>query len=123
MTKRQWSERERFIALCVDNYAVGTFDTLTHRDHARRAATLLMRHAKTHHRIQGDRCNIEFTPAMERREELLERRIKELAESIGLHADCDGDPRGYTVKVHFPGGKHWNTWGGQETGYGVPNGS
>jgi hypothetical protein len=33
--------------------------------------------------------------------------------------DFGGDPRGYTVKVHLPN-HAYNTWGGAESGYGVP---
>lgn len=30
----------------------------------------------------------------------------------------DGDPRGYPVKIHWPGAE-CNTWGGKEAGYGI----
>ena len=30
-----------------------------------------------------------------------------------------GDPRGYCLKLHTPN-KRYNTWGGEEEGYGVP---
>jgi len=41
-------------------------------------------------------------------------------ERAGFSCDPSGDPRGYTLKIHTPG-MSWNTWGGQETGHGVPS--
>lgn len=75
--------------------------------------------AKFHHSIQERRCNEELPQRAISREENIERKIKQLANQIGLTVRFDGDPRGYTVKLFFPGGETWNTWGGPENGYGV----
>lgn len=42
-------------------------------------------------------------------------------EHVGMTADFTGDPRGYTTKLHLTSGG-WNTWGGFESGWGVPTG-
>ncbi len=103
-----------------------------------RAARLLMRHAKTHQRLSEESCNghpAQSSPfidskrlgqlqdawdaRIERREKQIERRITEICADIGVTPDFGGDPRGYTVKIHLPSGAY-NTWGGKESGYGVP---
>ena len=131
-------ERENFIARMVTEFGdravkigKGTVSTVD-------VARLLLRHSKTHGRLAEMRC--ECHPAMnnpnvpiavagklqderdawiEKREGQIERRIKEVCDAIGLPVEFGGDPRGYTVKVFFPSGKY-NTWGGAESGYGVP---
>lgn len=49
----------------------------------------------------------------------VEQYILRAAAALHLGIHFDGDPRGYTVKVIFPKTKQWNTWGGEETGYGI----
>lgn len=79
--------------------------------------------AKRHHTIQTRYCSEEMTEEVrtitERKEAALEKDIREIAERYGLRAKFDGDPRGFTVKLHAPGGDVWNTWGGASTGYGI----
>jgi hypothetical protein len=57
----------------------------------------------------------------EKREARIELRIATIAAETGFRVDCGGDPRGYTVRIYFPDGTY-NTWGGKESGYGVPQG-
>lgn len=91
--------------------------------HGLEAYTLMeqiIKHAKYHHSIQEHHCNGTVTPALETKEKTYEKRISEYAEKLGIKAVFDGDPRGYTVKLHAKDGKGpYNTFGGQEAGYGV----
>ena len=57
-----------------------------------------------------------FRPCAECR---AETRIRAALNGSGVTADFSGDPRGYVVKLHLPSGKY-NTFGGLESGYGVP---
>lgn len=86
-----------------------------------KACSLLLRHAATHERIQESICSDELTEPQEQarsaREQLLEDRIRAIAESMSLTVEFSGDPRGFTVKL-FGVGTH-NTWGGAESGYGI----
>lgn len=43
-----------------------------------------------------------------------------MAESLGVTLELGGDPRGYTVKLMTPKSGRYNTWGGAECGWGVP---
>ena len=102
-----------------------------------RNARLLMRHARTHGNLAEAECNgpgdyvnripypeagriyDEHQERCERRTAQVERRIEALCTDLGIKADFGGDPRGYAVKLHLPGGAY-NTWGGAESGWGVP---
>jgi hypothetical protein len=125
------TERDEFVAILTRALP----DTPAHL--VVRAARLLMRHAKTHGNLAEAQCNgpgdyvnrIPYPEAgeiyrkheewREKREQQIERRISEIAQSIGVVADFQGDPRGYTVKLHLPTGQY-NTMGGRESGWGVP---
>lgn len=50
---------------------------------------------------------------------MAEVSIKNLCQPYGFTPILGGDPRGFTVKLLFPSGIY-NTWGGKESGYGVP---
>ncbi len=132
-------ERDDFIAVLVRALP----DLAPHQ--VTNAARLLLRHAKTHGRIAEMECNghpiqsqsppqsyapeawnalvnkrqAAFDAWCEMRTQQLERRITEICQSIGVRPNFGGDPRGYTVKLHLPTGVY-NTWGGAEEGYGVP---
>lgn len=87
-----------------------------------RLGRLIMRHAATHGRLQEEKCGREWSAADERKEDLIERRILDLYYELfpeGKGILFGGDPRGFTVKIIFPSGVY-NTWGGSESGYGVP---
>jgi len=45
--------------------------------------------------------------------------LSALAESVPAKFEVGGDPRGYCLKVFMPSGRY-NTFGGKESGYGVP---
>ncbi len=79
----------------------------------------LVKLSREHCKLVVHQCNGTYTPRMESRERNIEKRVTEIAQSIGLKATFDGDPRGYTVKLHAPKGNFYNTWGGAETGYGI----
>jgi len=99
------------------------------------AARALMRHAKTHGRLACEACNgypggrhdyrfdDKFLEQWEAKraahEARIEARMVEILAPFGIVPRFGGDPRGYTVKIHFPSGAY-NTWGGREEGYGVP---
>jgi len=74
--------------------------------------SLIARHAKTYARIQEMWCSVEMsdreTARVERQEEILERRIRDLVADLP-HSDdgpfgveFSGDPRGYTVRLFCP---------------------
>lgn len=108
-SKSEQIERESFVDTLVEN----TSDTLGYYE-VRNAALLLMRHAKTYHRIQEMWCSVEMTPKQvkywEHREQLLEKRITEICKSIGCEPIFEGDPRGCDVLVKVPTG-YTDDWG------------
>jgi len=125
-------EREQFIALMVADYCpqYSIFRVCE-------AARALLRHARTHGNLAVEECNgpgdyVNHVPYPEagkiyddhaasvaKRQERVEKRIKEICAEFNLPVTLGGDPRGYTVKVKLPSGAY-NTWGGSEEGYGVP---
>ena len=125
-------ERDRFIIELTKALSATPADKVEH------AARLILRHAKTHGRLAEESCNghpAQGSPTMptdqlnrlqerwdariEKQEAQIERRIKEICEPLGIVPDFGGDPRGYTVRLHLPTGAY-NTWGGRESGFGVP---
>lgn len=79
----------------------------------------MIRLAETHNKIQEHGCNGTKTRRMEDQELVIQVLIESLAAKLGLRAEFTGDPRGYTVKLHAPNGKLYNTWGGNTSGYGI----
>lgn len=99
-----------------------------HGDNTFRAAEgladLLLRRASRHHTLCEHACNRELSSREERETEAIERNVTaDLAEvNPAIVVEPTGDPRGYTIKLHFPpinGRKPYNTWGGEETGFGI----
>lgn len=106
-------------------------------EEAWRAALLLMRHATTHGRLavmscSGHPAQASSLPAerinalqakwdayIEKREARVEARMRAILAPFGIVPTFGGDPRGYTVKLKLPSGAY-NTWGGSEEGFGVP---
>jgi hypothetical protein len=74
--------------------------------------------AREHGRLMLKDCNGELTETDAQRVETVETKIREIAAPLGLKVHFDGDPRGYTVKLHSEPAC-WNTWGGKESGYGI----
>ena len=113
MTGRE--ERERFVAAITRAYP-----------NEREAVILnfvkqIIRLGRTSARFAEHACNRGLTPAEERRDERNDERIKALCESLHprIKPIIGGDPRGYTVKLLLPT-EEYNTWGGKESGWGVP---
>ncbi len=61
----------------------------------------------------------EWETQRERKELACEKRIKEICAAFNLPVAFGGDPRGATVRVHFPSKCH-NSWGGESDGWSVP---
>jgi len=131
MTQKD-EEREQFIAILQKELPAVDSGTVY------RAARLLMRHAATHGRLAEESCNgypTQGSPSMpiecinklqnawdariSKKKKQIEARMSAIAAELGLGIDFGGDPRGYTVKVFLPS-KRYNTWGGEESGWGVP---
>jgi len=123
-SKGQHEERESFLNVLCEESESGWLDI-------RSAGLLILRHAKTHGRLAVDACNgigpfatgkeiDRWQERLDRKEELLERRLHEIATGIGVSLELGGDPRGFTVKLQTPKTGKYNTWGGRECGWGVP---
>lgn len=132
-TKAEQRERQQFIDLFVKSTDPTGLD-YQEREHA---AELLLRHSQTHGRLAVEECNgpgdyvhsIPYPRAgqiidrwqkrLEKRQEQIEKRITAICAKFGLKVECGGDPRGYTIKMFFPG-EPYNTMGGRESGWGIP---
>lgn len=83
----------------------------------------LLRLARQHQNIAEKQCNESLTQADEMRERSIQAKIERVArvlfEGNILKIEFGGDPRGFTVKLHFKSGVY-NSWGGKESGYGIP---
>lgn len=77
--------------------------------------------ARRTHRYAEIACNRELSAGEEKRSEAVDKEILELGKKIGVKFEIQGDPRGFTVKLKTPKSKRYNTWGGVEVGWGVPN--
>ena len=79
--------------------------------------------AKRHHTLQERLCNgIADEKALKRAEKMgdtYEKKIASILKPYGIRCSFSGDPRGFTVKLHVDVKGFYNTFGGQETGYGV----
>ena len=108
-------EREEFIVNFARAFPDIKPETLTS------AATALLRLAKRHGQIAVAQCNGDLEQHVIEREYLkVAEGLQKIARDVpGLKIETGGDPRGYTVKLHLPNGAY-NTWGGKESGYGVP---
>lgn len=82
-------------------------------------AERLLRIARRCSRLAEKACNEPITPADAVRELRSQDAIRSTLEAYpGVRVTFEGDPRGYVVKLHTPGGE-WNTFGGAEEGYGI----
>lgn len=80
----------------------------------------LLKWARNHGKLQEIACSDELRYEWaEKRTEQVEKTLTKLATKLNLGITFNGDPRGFTIKLHFPKTKAWNTWGGEETGYGI----
>lgn len=125
MTKSEILERDQF-EMTIRTEMDSAKHTFTERVHV---ARLLMRHAKTYHRLQEMACNgveshhgesnASFAKRQQRHEEWvekrdgqIERRIRAIVASMGegFGVVVSGDPRGCCVRLVLPSGKT-NDWG------------
>jgi hypothetical protein len=85
-------------------------------------ATIVRHNAARYATIQERWCNEEMsdraTARLEATEQRIEARITDLLAPYGIIPHFSGDPRGFCVKLTLPDGA-WNTWGGQECGFGI----
>lgn len=126
MNRSQYDARVRFESLIKDEAEPNQTGMETHerRMNAARLASLLLRHAKTHARIQEMVCNgVEWTQYdtnetfnrrqarheawTEKRDRQIEARITAICAELGpgFKPVFSGDPRGCTVKIAVPSGK------------------
>lgn len=86
--------------------------------------SLIARHAKTHHRLMELECSGEYNNPywkwsekwqndLEKRIQLNERRIVELAQQIDCEVEFSGDPRGATVYLKNGIESDYDDWGGR----------
>lgn len=86
-------------------------------------ARKMVRLAKKHQHYQGLLCNRELTPGEVKADLKVEEQLRVIVkEEIGKGCTVRfmGDPRGYTVRLLGFDDDAFNTWGGKESGYGVP---
>lgn len=117
--KTKTQERDAFVSMLTEE--VGS--------DAPELAEKLIRWGRQLCRIQERQCNghqtwdgrwdEEAAKRDEKREEGIQARVTKALAPYGITPNFSGDPRGYTLKLILPSGK-WNTWGGEEEGYGVP---
>lgn len=106
----------------IEAHAVHNFRA----DHYERAEALI-RLAGEHAKLAEHACNRELTAREVEREKTIEREIAAQLRAVradggSIGVTFEGDPRGYTVKLHLPpidGRKPHNTWGGAESGWGI----
>jgi hypothetical protein len=84
----------------------------------RETAIKIRRLAIKHDRYATLYCNRELTEQEQRKHEQIKTKLASLLPN-DVKVKLEGDPRGYTTKLFFTGGEY-NTWGGSESGYGVP---
>jgi hypothetical protein len=81
-----------------------------------RDAEALASIARTLHRLAEQDCNTGLNAAQDRMRDRLAKNAAEIAQRYGLTARTHGDPRGFGLYLRgLPG----NTWGGDESGFGV----
>lgn len=128
-------EREKFLNVLCEESSCPDWPEI------KRVGLLILRHAVTHGRLAVAECNgpehlenpyywknkdlynkkrDEWDAWRKKRETQIERRLFELADSLGVTLSLGGDPRGFAVMLKTPKTKRYNTWGGEEEGWGVP---
>jgi hypothetical protein len=90
------------------------------RERTMQVGRALIRQSITHGRYAVMECNGDGGEWREHRQEVVSDRLERMAESLGVTLELGGDPRGYTVKLMTPKSGRYNTWGGAECGWGVP---
>ena len=129
--ERDTKERVEFVTIFREQFPKVDRETCV------KAAGLLLRYAARHKRLAEADCNgpgdrINRTPYplagilienwqahLDLQVARLEFKIAAVCKPFKLRCELGGDPRGYTVKLFFKSAIY-NTWGGCESGYGVP---
>ena len=70
-------------------------------------------------RLSVLQCNGPWTDKDNDKKEQLHLKMQTALTPYDVEVITTGDPRGYTTKLILPSGAY-NTWGGKESGYGVP---
>lgn len=98
----------------------------------REALPNLFRLANKHQALMVEWCNgdrLKSFASWDDWEAWRERETEKCREQItaicaglgaGITVKFGGDPRGFTVKCHFPKTRAYNSWGGVEEGFGIP---
>lgn len=73
---------------------------------------LLHRHETTLNRLYTDDCNYGLDEKQKRKVESTEKRVKSLADELGLPVKFNGDPRGAAIMFYLPS-KQYNNWDGE----------
>lgn len=91
--------------LIKDLYRVGFDGLLANKEQL----LYMVKLAKSHHKLAEAECNGELTARQRARQANIEKVIANIAAQFNLKVTFDGDPRGYTVKLHTEGNKLHNT--------------
>ena len=75
--------------------------------------------AKRANRYNEINCNGELTERQDALSAKVDTRMTELAASLGLESELNGDPRGFPFYVKLPKTGRSNSWGGSERGWGI----
>ena len=102
-------EHQDFLTHMVDNFGAKAIEP----------ACTLMRLTRRAERYNVLACNGDLTRRQQRAAERVDAQAKGIAEKLGTVLRCDGDPRGFSLKIAFPSGAY-NTWGGIQDGWGIP---
>ncbi len=121
-------ERDEFIAVLTEaRIAVTPKGNGMSIVHITEVAQKLMRLGRESKTLAERECNEPLPEGYveKKRGSIRDRVAIELAKlgllgKRGCGYSVGGDPRGYTLKLQLPT-KRYNTWGGKEEGWGVPN--
>jgi AraC-like DNA-binding protein len=75
----------------------------------------LHRYESSLKRLNTAVCERELTENDEKKTEMIERKVKEIAEQLGFNFYINDDPRGYAIRFYLPS-KHYNSWDGETWG-------
>lgn len=110
MATRKPSERQDFInRVCAAS-------KLPRRKAASLAVELWMMGPRSA-RLAEAECNRELSEREKRRDAEMDARVKAIGEELGVKAERQGDPRGWTIRVYV-GKALANCWDGETTGCG-----
>ena len=102
--------------------AFATFVHLLAGDHdfgqALQDANFLWRMANRLNRLNETDCNVGLTDRQQVQWRDIAIAAHKIADTYGCTIRIDGDPRGYAIHVLFPT-PAGNTWGGDESGWGI----